>query len=124
MTMDLLGVTIPKTLTASSFVKSGGDETQYLMADGSTSSFRTGPLKFYHYDWGNMQGGVISHSSQLIFALTSDLPPLQSNMIMSMDVLGVTINKDIELASRFSYRRSYKLFKRPLRTKYLHQDPG
>ena len=67
------------------------------MADGSTSSFRTGPLKFYHYDWGNMQGGVISHSSQLIFALTSDLPPLQSNMLMSMDVLGVTITKTLNL---------------------------
>ena len=67
------------------------------MADGSTSSFRTGPLKFYHYDWGNMQGGVISHSSQLIFALTSALPPLQSNLYMTMDVLGVTITKTLNL---------------------------
>jgi hypothetical protein len=33
-------------VTASSFVKSGGDETQYLMADGSTSSFPTARRSF------------------------------------------------------------------------------
>ena len=44
-----------------------------------------------------MQGGVISHSSQLIFALTSSLPPLQSNLYMTMDVLGVTITKTLNL---------------------------
>ena len=38
------------TVTASSFVKSGGDNTQYLMADGSTSSFQTGPLNIYTYE--------------------------------------------------------------------------
>ena len=45
-------ITASGSITAGSFVKSGGNGTQYLMADGSTSSFRTGPLKFYHYDWG------------------------------------------------------------------------
>ncbi|MFM7982954.1 MAG: hypothetical protein ACKPKO_26880, partial [Candidatus Fonsibacter sp.] len=89
---------INSAITASSFIRLGGDATQYLMADGSTSSWRTGPLKLYHYMFGNMTGGVISHESQLIFALTSDLPPLQSNTYMTMDALGVTITKSLNLS--------------------------
>ncbi|MFM7978584.1 MAG: hypothetical protein ACKPKO_04645, partial [Candidatus Fonsibacter sp.] len=61
------------------FIRSGGDGTQYLVVDGSTSSWRTGPLKLYHYNYGNMTGGVISHDNQLVFALTYNVPPLLSN---------------------------------------------
>ena len=88
------------TVTASSFVKSGGDDTQYLMADGSTSSFQTGPLKIYTYEWDGIQKGVISHSNQLVFALnSSSLQPLPINICMTMDLLGVTIPKSLTASS-------------------------
>ncbi|MFM7989393.1 MAG: hypothetical protein ACKPKO_59775, partial [Candidatus Fonsibacter sp.] len=71
------------------FIRSGGDGTQYLMADGSISTGRTGPLRFYNYV-GASTYGVISHDSQLVFALTSTVPPSQNNTYMTMDTTGVT----------------------------------
>ncbi|MFM7987757.1 MAG: hypothetical protein ACKPKO_51440, partial [Candidatus Fonsibacter sp.] len=37
---------------------------------------------FYHYDWGNIQGGVISHSNQLICALKLLFPPALTKQYM------------------------------------------
>ncbi|MFM7984700.1 MAG: hypothetical protein ACKPKO_35795, partial [Candidatus Fonsibacter sp.] len=58
-------------------------------------SWQTGLLKLLSLYFGNITGGVISHESQLIFALTSSDPPLQSNTYMTMDALGVTITKSL-----------------------------
>ena len=78
------------SITASSFVSSGGTSSQYLMADGSTSSLRSGPLKLYETNWGDMMTiGVLSHSIQLAFALSVSSPPSSSELMMSMDILGV-----------------------------------
>ncbi|MFM7988814.1 MAG: hypothetical protein ACKPKO_56815, partial [Candidatus Fonsibacter sp.] len=66
-----------------------GRRLDFVMANG--------PAQGLSLRWGNMQGGVISHSCQLIFALTSSGLPLPSELLMSMDALGVTITNTLNL---------------------------
>ncbi|MFM7984577.1 MAG: hypothetical protein ACKPKO_35145, partial [Candidatus Fonsibacter sp.] len=51
----------------------------------------------------------------------ASVPPLQSNMLMSMDAWCHN-NKDIESEPIFKHNRSYELCKRLLRSEYLQQE--
>ena len=92
-------ITSTSTVTASSFVKAGGTNTDYLMADGSTSSFSSGSLRLYQPNYSCVQNySLLSHSSALFLALVPSsysqlLPVLNSQFAIGADSTGITMWK-------------------------------
>ena len=92
-------ITSTTTVTASSFVKAGGTNTDYLMADGSTSSFSSGSLRLYQPNYSCVQNySLLSHSSALFLALVPSsysqlLPVLNSQFAIGTDSTGITMWK-------------------------------
>ena len=58
----------------------------------TATGFIGGPRRVYNND-STPPYGVVAHSSQLQFALSSTGPPLPSEVYMTIDVTGVTVKK-------------------------------
>lgn len=68
---DAGALSIPYTMTASSFIKIGGTSAQYLMADGSVSSGTSGPLTQTALSTGfSIAGGTTSKTLTISNTLT------------------------------------------------------
>jgi len=65
----------------------------------SSAGFYSGAnARLYHYNYGATSAGLFQHASQLQFAISSTVPPLATEVIMSVGTFtGVAVNKDLSV---------------------------